>query len=304
MSAGVSSRPRRISSGIVALTWSAVGSSWPTGPVANCHARSVRKHSSAPPRSGSSSTTSQPSPSIVGAERVEHGDLRRARWRRRRGHATRPPAVGGRAGPVGRAARSGGASGRERRARRARRAAARRRRRCAPSDPRADGDPGVAGADPRHDARRRAEADDVVPRRRVAQRAAHVAAVGDGDHPACQRDGGAAARPAGRAVEVPRVAGHAVDRVERVRAGARARACSSCRPPPRRRPHAGDEQAVGGRAEPGEQRRAVGRREVSGLGEVLVGGDQPGQRAGVVAAGDRLVDGPRPVAARRRDRGR
>ena len=45
-----------------------------------------------------------------------------------------------------------------------------------------------------------------------------------------------------------------------------------------------DEQAVGRRAVAGEQRRAVRRREVGRLVEVLVGRDEPGERAGVVAA--------------------
>ena len=86
----------------------------------------------------------------------------------------------------------------------------------------------------------------------------------------------------------------AVDAVERVRAGAELGRVGLADGHRAGRLHAGDEQAVGGRAVAGEQRRAVRRREVGGLGEVLVGGDEAG-RAG---------PGRRPRRRRRRRRGR
>ena len=64
------------------------------------------------------------------------------------------------------------------------------------------------------------QAENAAPGRGVAKRAAEVAAVGDRQHPAGQRDGAATARAARRARRVPGVARGAEDRVERVRSRA------------------------------------------------------------------------------------
>ena len=189
-------------------------------PVADCHARNVLKQSSAPLRSGSSSTD-RPSPTPRWS-----GGTRRAR-RPGRGRSAAPPMS------RDQATRSGRPAGRVETGRSIGTvqgvAGFGRREHAEQQGDVGDGAahrtlerqrvPRVARAEPGDDAWRRSEPDDVVPRRRVAQRAAHVAAVGDGDHAARQRRRGAAARPAGGPTEVPRVAGDAVQRVERVRPG-------------------------------------------------------------------------------------
>ena len=70
----------------------------------------------------------------------------------------------------------------------------------------------------RHQADRRPQRDDVVEVGGVAQRAAEVAAVGNGQHARGQRRAGAAARPAGALAEVVGVPRDAVDLVVGVRA--------------------------------------------------------------------------------------
>ena len=108
---------------------------------------------------------------------------------------------------------------RRRRSRPACRAASRRRPRVRPIGPSVAscGEVPVALGTARHAPLAGPKAEDVVPRRRVAQRAHVVAAVGDGQHVRRQRDGRAAAAAAGRSGEVERVARRAEHVVERVR---------------------------------------------------------------------------------------
>ena len=296
MSVADSSRPRRISSCTVAFS-ARGGRDRPAGPLANCQARKVRKHSPAPPKSGSSSTTSHPKSSIVprAPTRTLRGPASTGRPPRSVDHATRTGRAGGSQldGDVEVAVQRVAPAHR----RRAHRAAARTSLTVLPIGPSTpSGDQALPGptrgtaravgrrpTTPFHAAGLRSEPPMSLPSAVATMRQASA-------------DGGAAARPARRAAEVPWVPGHAVQGVERVRAGAELRRVGLADRHGAGLPHAADEQAVGPRPEAGEQRRAVRRREVDRLREVLVGGDQSGERTGIVAPGDRLVDGLGPAA--------
>ena len=163
----------------------------------------------------------------------------------------------------------------------ARSAAARRRRRCAPSARRrcsgdhriADGQRGTRPGDGR-------KPTTLQKLRGIAQRAAHVAAVGDRQHAARERDRRAAAAAAAGLREVVRIARRAEDRVERLRAGAELR-----------RVGLADDDRAGARAmrstisascvghEVAEDRRAVRRADARVSTQVLVRDRQPVQRA-------------------------
>ena len=100
------------------------------------------------------------------------------------------------------------------------RAAGQRQARCDPSDPRCRvcARVRVALGQVGHAALAGPEPEDVVPRRRVAQRAHVVAAVGDGQHVRGQADGRTTAAAARGARQIERIAGGAEHIVERVRA--------------------------------------------------------------------------------------
>ena len=122
----------------------------------------------------------------------------------------------------------------------------------------------------RHDrARGRAEAQHVAERRRVAQRAHVVAAVGDRQHPRRQRRGRAAAAAADRAGAVVGVAGDAVDRVVGLRAEAELGRVGLADDDRARRPQPRHEGLVDGAHPVAVDRRSRGPRQVRHLSEVL-----------------------------------
>ena len=251
------------------------------------NARHVSKTSSAPSKAGSSSLTARPrSPSSGSAA---------ARASRTPASIGRPPTSGLQA--------TRRPAGRPRAARRCR-----RRRRVATAG-RAASQPAIAPSSSARSSAVRAigpstangshgaetgqcgtrpgvgrRPSDAAPGRRVAQRAAEVAAVGERHHPAGQRDGGPAARAAGRARRVPGVAGRAEDAVERVRAGAPLGRVGLADEDRARLAQALDLQRVGVRHVLAERGRAVRRAHAGGVLQILVRDRQAVQRRQVLAA--------------------
>ena len=121
------------------------------------------------------------------------------------------------------------------------------------------GDTTVAGA----------ETEDVVPGRRVPQRAAVVAAIGDGEKSMGQGGRRTTAGATGRMVGGVCVGGRSEDRVERVRAEAELGHVGFADHDAPGGPHPLGEQTVVLGAELGEQGRARGRRESGRVVEIL-----------------------------------
>ena len=158
----------------------------------------------------------------------------------------------------------------------------------------------------RHPPERRPHPDHAAERRRVAQRATHVGAVGQGHHPGSQRRGRSPARAPGRLGAVDGVASGAVDAVERVRARGELRRVRLAEEYDARPPDAFDDQLVGGRDVRGEDRGAVRRPPARHVMGVLDRERQPVERTERRPGGEVLVGGSstraRPVDVERHDR--
>ena len=143
----------------------------------------------------------------------------------------------------------------------------------------------------RHAALGRPEPVDVVVGRRVAQRAAHVASVGNGEHIERQGDGGATAGAARAQALVDGIARRAEDGVVGLRAEAEFGDVGLADDDGAGGADALDVVAVFRGYEIGEDRRAEGGPEAARLGEVLDGDGQAVQRAGRPARRQRGVGG-------------
>ena len=152
--------------------------------------------------------------------------------------------------------------------------------------------PGVASVGG-HAAEARAEAEHVVPAGGIAQAAAVVGAVGDGQHAQRQRDRRAAAAAARGARQVIRVTRVAVDRIVGMRAQPEFRRVGLADDDRAGLAHALDHDAVGRRHEVFENRRALGHRHALDRGEVLHRLGKAVQRADVRSLGKLGVARPR-----------
>ena len=152
---------------------------------------------------------------------------------------------------------------------------------------------------------RRAQADDVAEGGRVAQRAAHVAALGQRHEPGGQRRGRTAGGPARRQPVPVGVVGHAEDRVERVRARRELRHVRLADPDRAGRLQPRHHQLVASGTVFGVQRRAPRRPHAAGGVGVLVRDGQAVQRADRTPRGQRRVGGvgggPRALGVQRDD---
>ena len=145
-------------------------------------------------------------------------------------------------------------------------------------DPRRGVGRDAAGADP--------EADDVAVGGRVAERAAVIAALGQGAHAGRQGDGRSAARPAGVEVQVPGVQGLPEDRVAGVAAGRELGRVGLADDDPAGLLQPGHEECVDVWHVVLVQLRAVGGAQAGRLGHVLEADRQAVERAELVAAHD------------------
>ena len=157
-----------------------------------------------------------------------------------------------------------------------------------------------------HPAERGPQADDAAERRRVAQRAAHVGAVGERDHAGGQggrSPAGGAARGTGR---VGRVPGGAEDRVEGVGPGGELGHVGLAEDDDARAPDPFHDEVVGVGHVVGEQRRAVRRPPARDVVGVLEGVRQAVQRPDRCTGGEVLVGrgraGPGPLLVEADDR--
>ncbi len=119
---------------------------------------------------------------------------------------------------------------------------------------------------------------DIVPGRRVAQRAHHVRPVGQRQHAGRQRHRRAAGRPAAGARRIVWVHRGAIDRVEGMRAQAEFRHIGLADEDRPRRAHPRRDQLVGLGHEIGQQGRTLGRRDARDIGQILDRDRQPVQR--------------------------
>ena len=147
---------------------------------------------------------------------------------------------------------------------------------------------GLVGPD-RNPAGRGPEADDPAETRRIAERAAVVAAVRDRDHPGRERHRRAPAAPPAGLRRVPGVPGGAEHRVERLRAGAELRGVRLADGDRARRPQTLHDQRVLVGDEVGKDRGPEGRADAAGEGQVLVGDRKPVERPERVACRHRPV---------------
>ena len=141
----------------------------------------------------------------------------------------------------------------------------------------------------RHPAGRRAQPDHIAEARRVAQRAAEIAAVGQRDHPGGQGGGRPAAAAARAAAGIVGVPGRAEHLVHRVRAGPELRGIGLAQADRPGAGHPAHDQRVEVRDVPGEQRRPERGPHPGRLDQVLVRDRQPVQEAGRLAGRERLV---------------
>ena len=142
----------------------------------------------------------------------------------------------------------------------------------------------------RHAARRRPQADDAAEAGGIAERAAHVAAVGDRQHAARERDRRAAAAAAAGLGQVVRIQRRAEHRVERLRSGAelrRVRLADDDRAGAAARRSTSSESSAG--HEVLEDRRPERRADAFGRLQILVRDRQAVQRTDGVAVGELLV---------------
>ena len=130
----------------------------------------------------------------------------------------------------------------------------------------------------RHPARRRPQPEHVAEARRVAQRATHVAAVGERPHAGRERDGGAAAAPAAGPGGVVGVAGRPEQPVGRLRPGPELRHVGLAHPDAAGHPHPRREHRVLGRHHLRVDRRPPRRAHPGGRQQVLVRHRQPVQQ--------------------------
>ena len=151
--------------------------------------------------------------------------------------------------------------------------------------------PGVERGPGRDAARGGAKADDVAEAGGVAQRAAEVGAVGDGDHARGQGDGRAAAAAPATAGEVVGVARRAEDGVEGVRAGAELGDVALAQDDRAGGAQPLDDEVVLIRHVVGVDGRAEGRADARRRDEVLDHDGQPVQRARRPARGEGGVGG-------------
>ena len=177
--------------------------------VARCQPRRARKTSSAPRTSGSASSSREPERGHPGpaARGLEHcvleGQAQRAAPRR--AHAPQVAVERGRGRPVRAGQRRRGSRGSGPAIAASSRATSAARRPIGPSTDRSNQAWPLGRLGTRPGVGRRPN--DVAEAGRVAQRAAHVAAVGDGHHARGQRDGGSPAAAAAGCAGVVGVAG-------------------------------------------------------------------------------------------------
>ena len=144
----------------------------------------------------------------------------------------------------------------------------------------------------RHASRRRPHADDAAEARGIAERAAHVAAVGNRQHPGRERDRRAAAASAAGPGAVMRIQRGSEHRIERLRAGAELRRVRLADDDRARLPQALDDQRVFRRNEVLENRRPERRPDAFGRLQILVRDRQAVERTDEAAVGEILVGLP------------